>query len=192
MINRSWVVLELSSKGEREAKEGNLTSLLSSKSRIKRADIFCPYIRVGQSAPVCLVEGYVFITNGYPSSDYWDLKETGLIRSILSGIDEKSGMVSKGTVSDRELKAMVSKADALGGKYKEGDRVFIKSGVFSGLEGTVVGIEKPSGAVKSKTSDMEEFGRDIISSHLSSYSILVEFRSAEVIISLDCFSIEGA
>jgi len=192
MINRPWVVLELSTKGEKEAKEGTLSHSLSYKSRFNREDIFVPYLRVGHGDPICLMEGYVFIKTGYSSSDYWSLKEGGLIRSVLSSIDSKTGLISKGTVTDLELKRMVSKADSLGGQYKEGDRVYIKSGPFSGLEGEIVGVEAPKPKRPKEVGLLEDYSKQIVKDSLSTYAVLIELRSAEVIISLDCFSMEGA
>jgi len=192
MTNRPWVVLELSGKGEKEAREGTLSYSLSAKSKFERADIFVPYLRIGSSAPICLMEGYVFIRTGYPSNEYWGLKESGLIRSVLSELDRESGLISKGTVTDLDLKRMISKADALGGKYKEGDRVNIKTGPFEGLEGEVINVEKPANQIERESASFDlDCDKNSIKGMLSVYSILIELRSAEVVITLDCFSIEG-
>lgn len=189
MVKRSWVILELTSKGEREARQGLLSQILARNSGIQRSEIYVPMVKVGQSDPICLMEGYVFVRTGHPSHIYWDLKETGLIRNVISEIDPKTGLISKGVVTDADLKKMISKADSLGGKYKEGSRVHIKSGDFEGLEGTIIDVRSPTAQPDIK--EITEVTEEDIRKQLSQYSILIELRSAEVMITLDCFSIEG-
>jgi len=190
MVKRSWVILELTSKGEREARQGQLSQILARYSGVPRCDIYVPIVKVGQSEPICLMEGYIFVRTGHPSHVYWDLKETEMVRNVISEIDPKTGLISKGVVTDSDLKKMILKADSLGGKYKEGSKVQIKAGAFEGLEGTVIDVISPS--AKSEIKEITEITEEDIRKQLSQYSILIELRSAEVIITLDCFSIEGA
>ena len=66
---------------------------------------------------------------------------------------------------------MLKRADDLGAKFESGDKVVIKEGEFKGFEATVLDLfEKDS---------------------LRMYSLLINMRSVEIIISADCLSVEG-
>jgi transcription antitermination factor NusG len=160
-------------RGEEEAKSGHLTKLLSRETGIKADDIYVPILRSGTTRPLFLVEGYLFIKSGYPASSYMDAARTPFIEKLITQFDVKSGMISHGTVSDRELKKMISRATELGGKYAIGDVVEISNGEFKGCVGEIIDIYM-------KRSEMED---------VEMYSILLTFRSAEVILNLDVFSI---
>jgi len=169
----SWVVLMTTHKGEEEAKSGQLTRLLSRATGIKTDDIYVPILRSGTSRPLFLIEGYLFIRSGYPASCYTDAARTPYIEKLITQFDVKTGMFAHGAVPDRELKKMISRATELGGKYAVGDCVEISSGEFKGCVGEILHIYL-------KENGVEE---------IEMYSIILTFRSAEVIISLDVFSI---
>jgi hypothetical protein len=184
-----WAVIELSPKGEELAKQGILSQSLSKTGGFKRKDVFVPVFKIGRGAPVVLMEGYAFIKMGYDTSKYWDLKQSGFVNSVLSGINSDHNMISLKTVSDKDLKEMISRVDNLGGKYKEGDSVRITNGHFQGLEGEVVLVLEPS-----SKEDLSEYFVEtgtFRSEGLSRYVVVITIRSAEIIVSLDCFSIEG-
>lgn len=164
----TWVILLLSSKGEEEAKIQDLAKILSVKNNFRREDIYVPVLK-NNGDVIFLLEGYIFIKAGYPSSYYYDLVRTPFIDSIVSEFNPRTGLISKGVVSDSDLKKMISKANALGGTYEVGSQVRIKEGHFKGLEGEVVEII---------------YGREEIS-----YSIFIKLRCVEVIINLNSFSI---
>ena len=188
---QKWVILELSHKGEEEAKAGTLSALIERKASISKEDIFVPVIKMGLSEPVFLMEGYIFIKANYTPDKYWTLKETAYINSVLSNIDPSTGLISQGVVTDAELKEMVGKADELGGVYRIGQSVRVKAGYFQDLEGEVVDIIKSSTS-KEMLADIVVDSGSLLSENLSQYVVLLTLRSAEVLISLDCFSIEGA
>lgn len=186
---KPWVVVELSPKGEDFAKQGILSSALSESGGFKRKDVFVPVFKIGKGAPVVLMEGYAFVRAGYDPYKYWSLRESGFISQVLSALDHNHNMISMKTVSDQDLKEMVSKIDTLGGKYKEGDKVRITQGHFQGLEGEIAIVLEPT-----SKEDMSEYFVEtgtFRSEGLSRYVIVITLRSAEVIVSLDCFSIEG-
>ena len=138
MKETSWVVLELSSKGEDEAINGTLKSRIVYETSFTEDDIYIPIIKQKYHDPIWLMEGYIFIKCGYGASDYYRLKQSGLVFNIISEIDEDSRMISKGVISDKQLKHMIKRADNLGGSFKAGDIVKVKSGPFSGFEGEVL------------------------------------------------------
>lgn len=170
MRSESWVILEITSRGEEAVEQGTLKSSLLEKSPFKEGDIFIPIVKHG-GKPVWMMEGYIFIKSGYSASDYFDLKRTYLIRNVVSQIDETTGLISKGVISTRDLNSMLKRADDLGAKFESGDKVVIKEGDFKGFEATVLDLfEKDS---------------------LRMYSLLINMRSVEIIISADCLSVEG-
>jgi transcription antitermination factor NusG len=160
-------------RGEEEAKVGSLSLTLSRETGIKIDDIYVPILRSGTTRPLFLIEGYIFVRSGYPSSKYLDMVRTPFIESLVSQFDKKTGMISQGTVSDKELKSMIAKATKLGGSYSIGDIVEICSGEFKGCVGEVIEIFK----VKREVEELEM------------YSVLLVFRSAELLLTLDVFSI---
>jgi transcription antitermination factor NusG len=169
-MNDSWVVLEITSKGEEEARSGLLKQKIVQEGSFKAEDVYIPIIRHGVK-PLWLMEGYIFIKSGYGARDYYDLKSTHLIKDIVSEFDPRSGLVSKGVITDRQLKEMLKKADELGGNFQVGDEVTILEGDLIGLEGEVLDQWHEAG--------------------LRKYAILVQFRSVEIIIKKDGLSIEG-
>lgn len=167
----SWVILELSNKGEDEAKNGTLSKILSELGSFSLSDIYIPIVNVGTKEPLFLIEGYIFIKTGYPSDRYWRLRQTEYIRSIISEIDPKTKMISKGVISDADLKKMIGKTNKKGGNFKVGEMVYIKQGYFKGLQGEVLQV--------------------IINKELTHYVVELKFRSLDLLVKLDCFTIEG-
>jgi transcription antitermination factor NusG len=188
--SQTWVILELSSKGEEEAKQGTLSSLIEREIGIKSEDIFVPVIKVGMGEPIFLIEGYIFIKTKYAPSLYWEIKRTPYVTDILSNFDPNTSLISTGVLTDTELKEMVGKADSLGGVYSEGDTIRVKAGYFNGMIGEVVDVIRPS-TDKKLLADIVVDSGNLLAENLSQYVVLLSLRSAEVLITLDCFSIEG-
>ena len=168
----SWVVMQTSPKGEEEAKLGLLVKRLSSLSNISAQDIYVPILRSGSTKATFLIEGYIFVKSGYPSNSYWDLARSLYIEKMLSQYDSVSDMISQGTISDKDLKEMISEAYKLGGSYKVGDSVGIIEGDFKGCSGVVQTIIQENEGLNG-----------------GFYTILLTLRSAEVIVTVDVFSI---
>ena len=122
--------------------------------------------------PIWLMEGYIFIKSGYGAAEYYTLKQDGVVWNIISQFDPYSGMISKGVISDAELKGMIKKVDNLGGSFKVDDMVRIKAGPFKGFEGLVSLTWRED--------------------NIRMYSILLTFRSVEILYTADCLSVEGA
>lgn len=170
MKEDSWVILEISSKGEKEARAGTLVDRIRECSSFKKEDIFVPLIRGGVK-PLWLMEGYIFIKSGYSASEYYDLKRTYLINRVLSQVDAKTGLISKGVIKSSELEEMIKKADDLGGKFELGSEVSLIDGSFKGFEGVLVDSWKEN--------------------NLRYYSVLIKMRSVEILTKVSCLSIEG-
>ena len=170
MTSDTWVILEITSKGEEAACKGLLKDILLEDSPFKESDIFIPIINYG-GKPVWMLEGYIFIKSGYGASDYFDLKRTFLVASIVSEVDASTGLISKGVIKTRDLNKMLKKADDLGAKFEVGDLVRIKEGEFKGFEAKVIDL----------------FKKDT----LRMYTLLISMRSVEIITSADCLSVEG-
>ena len=169
----SWVVMQTSPKGEEEAKLGVLAKRLSSLSNINTQDIYVPILRGGSIRATFLIEGYIFVKSGYPSTSYWDLARSIYIEKMISQYDNSSDMISISTISDRNLKEMIAEAYKLGGNYKVGDKVEIVDGDFKGCTGVVQTIIK-------EDDDINGGGF---------YTVLLNLRSAEVIVTVDVFSL---
>ena len=172
MRDISWVVLELSSKGEEEALKGTLKKRILSSTSFREDDIYIPLMVQRYHEPIWLMEGYIFIKSGFGADQYYSLKQDGLVRVIISQLDTRTGLMSIGVIPDSELKRMVKQVDNLGGSFKQGDKVRVKSGPFKNFEGDVV-LTWRDGDVRM-------------------YCIHLSFRSVEIIHTIDCLSIEGA
>jgi len=163
-----WAILVLSLKGEEQAKVQDLAKVLSNNSGISAEDIYVPVIKSNGDV-IFLLEGYVFVKTGYPSSSYFDLTRTPYIDYLMSEFNQQTGLFSKGVVSDSELKKMIGSAISLGGNFKIGSEVKVKEGHFKGLEGEVIEI----------------FEED----QMTYYCIYIKLRSVEIILKLNSFSI---
>jgi len=168
----TWVVMTTTLKGEEEARAGTLAKVLSNLSGIEIEDIYVPVLRGGSSKATFLVEGYIFVKSGYPTTKYYDISRSIFIETMISRYDRNSDMISQGTILDSELKEMVKEAYSLGGRYKEGDFVEIVEGDFKGCEGEIMTV----------ISDGDGLGGCF-------YSILLKLRSAEVVVTVDVFSV---
>lgn len=167
----SWVILELSSKGEEEAVKGTLKSRISGMTSFEDSDIYIPLLRQSYSDPIWLMEGYMFIKCGFPSNDYYELKRKSLVKKIISEIDQRSGMISIGVIPNSEFKKMIDQVDKLGGSFKPGDRIRIKAGSFESFEGDVIETWVDEG--------------------LRMYSVYLIFRSVDILLTIDGLSVEG-
>lgn len=170
--NISWVVMQTSPKGEEEAKLGVLAKRLCRLSNINVQDIYVPILRGGSSKATFLIEGYIFVKSGYSSTSYWDLARSMYIEKMISGYDNTSDMISISTISDKHLKEMINEAYKLGGSYKIGDMVEITEGDFKGCAGVVQTVIQEDDGLEGNF-----------------YTVLLNLRSAEVIITVDVFSL---
>ncbi len=96
-----WVVLEMTSRGEEEAKNGYLVDIVSRIGKISKEDIYIPVIKTG-GVVTFLIEGYIFIKSGYPSNSYYRLFESSYIDNSFVSIDPGTGLFFHSVISDNE------------------------------------------------------------------------------------------
>ena len=99
-------------KGEEEARAGTLAKVLSNSVGDRKEDIYVPVLRGGSSKATFLVEGYIFVKSGYPTTKHYDISRSIFIETMISRYDRSSDMISQGTILDSELKEMVKKRTA--------------------------------------------------------------------------------
>jgi transcription antitermination factor NusG len=206
----NWVILELTEKGEDEARHGNLLSIVCRNNRFKPTDVFIPIIKTGECS-TNLLEGYIFIKNCYPFNNYYSLTRTQYVLRIVSEYDERSGLTGSGVILDSDLKAMVKKASDKGGKFKIGNIVKIKDGDFNGMECEIIDIlntndddwfpyEKPdiielrkamvrkwieNGCRTTKSKKGTQLNEEV-----QYYIVMIKMRSIEILTLLDNFCLE--
>ncbi len=206
----NWVILELTEKGEEEARHGNLLHLICRNNRFKPTDVFIPIINTG-GCTTNLLEGYIFIKSNYPFNNYYSLTRTQWVSRIVSEYDERSGLTGSGVISDKELKVMVKSASEKGGKFKTGDIVKIKDGDFIGMECEIIDVfnsQDDSWFIYKKPAVIElrkamvrkwvENGCKInkikknssLNEEVQYYIVLIKMRSIEILTLLDNFSLE--
>tara|TARA_B100000674_G_C37061802_1_gene567595 strand:- start:153 stop:434 length:282 start_codon:yes stop_codon:yes gene_type:complete len=88
---------------------------------------------------------------------------------MISEFDPCTQMISKGVISDPDLKKMIAKANSMGGVYQIGSRIKILEGDFKGLSGEIIDV--------------------LYSSENTYYCVYVQMRSVEFILKLDAFSL---
>jgi hypothetical protein len=216
-----WVVLEMTSRGEEEAKGGGLVDIVCRIGKIEKNDIYIPVIKTG-GVVTFLIEGYIFIKSGYPSSSYYRLLDSSYIDNSFVSVDEKTGLFFHTVISDEELKEMVNKAMCRGAVLEVGGKGRIKNGDFKGFEGEIMDIinlgmvEKESGVERLRRwvicgcPDMRVVRRNRVrewvilgckkikevvgikyENELTYYVILIKMRSVEILTVIDGFSVEG-
>lgn len=177
----TWVILEITPRGELEAKQGTLSLRLSEEVGIPIEDIYVPTVSIGGEINLIL-EGYIFIRSGYSTHTYLELVSTPYVESLISQLDPETNLISQGVLADEDLQDMIGKANQLGVSYEVGSRVRIKSGHFTSLTGVVVDVIQ---------GEMPIIKRKKIKEGSAYYSVLIELRSAEVVVLLDSYSIES-
>ena len=217
----SWVVIEITSRGEEDARMGLLSRLIERVGCFEASDIYIPIMNVGTRNPTFLMEGYIFIKSGYPASNYYRLRNLPQIEQILTEFDNKASLFGRGVISDDDLRSMIETATKMGGTYKVGDVVQIKAGDLAGFEAEILDIVK--GGADEEVNWLSKLGinltkaqiRAIKIKHINKrimdgfpktkkierhpplehgvvyYSIYIKLRSAEIITLIDNFSLEG-
>ena len=217
----SWVVIEITSRGEEDAKLGILSKTLERVGGFEASDIYIPIMNVGSKSPTFLMEGYIFIKSGYPANNYYRLKTLPQIEQILTDFDDRASLIGKGVLSEEALKNLIKKATKMGGTYKVGDKVQIKSGELSGFDAEILDIIKPG--AQEEVNWLESLGIQLTRDQIRAikvkyinkqimdgfppvkkvnrtpplemgvvyYSVYIKLRSAEIITLIDNFSLEG-
>jgi hypothetical protein len=138
-LGSKWVVVGLSSSGEREA---NMRSVLNSVKRILGRDleIFIPAVSKSsyqeESHSLFYMDGYLFIqhVDGVP---YIKLQDTTYFGQVLCV--NQNGKVVYSLVSDSDLEPLRKGVKEIGTcKFKAGDKIKVVKGSFKNLTGNVV------------------------------------------------------
>jgi transcription antitermination factor NusG len=142
-----WVVLELSKFGELTLSEGTLEKVLRKHLDCPAAHkVFIPAILHtefdSRKTVVSVAEGYVFVEAGLSDSIYYTLESTPYIKKVLSSRDPKTGMRVLMTLKDKDLDVIRKKLESfVSSTVKEGMKVLVQKGPFSGIEANVIMAE---------------------------------------------------
>lgn len=135
-----WIVVELSSKGERETPE-TLQRTLEKLTR-NRIEVFIPaktFQRKQSFVTLWSMEGYVFVQSGLTASEYFDLERHSFFRRILTHDDGNSRVI--GFVDQSVVDTQKANLKALGWQnFEVGHIVNIISGVYEGLQGEILAL----------------------------------------------------
>jgi transcription antitermination factor NusG len=138
VVEKQWVVLELSRLGERESPE-DLVAMLRRETG-DDLEIFIPsktFVRKGNRITICLMEGYMFLEGGKSAGFYLDLEYLPFISKALTK-DEKAGRFLL-YVPDSEIIILKEKLkEETRSEIHKNDEVCIIGGVYENLEGVVV------------------------------------------------------
>lgn|SRR6478609_2459002 len=135
----SWVVLELTSRGDQEDPEIIKSAILRS---LKRAEVFVPaaVTQIADARSVhILMEGYVFVRLDRAPQEYFRLENTKYIQSVLAlpGMTGRARKLS--TVEDSAIDKMKEQIRLLVDQgIGIGDRVRITSGPYKNMGAKVI------------------------------------------------------
>lgn len=135
-----WVVVELSHQGEKKTPQ-ELRSVIGQYIG-EEVEIFIPALtfkRRETHVTMYILEGYIFIASGLPTSKYFDIEDNVNVACVLTN-DEASGRylcyVENDVVED--LKEQLREQAAM--TLKKGDKVRIKEGAYAELDGEILDI----------------------------------------------------
>lgn len=138
--NRRWVIVELSSSGE---KETNVSAIQSSVHRILRRkdlDVFVPAISQGvrnESQTLFFMDGYIFV-EFKEDVQYLKLRDTSYFRDVLCNSIRSGSSPTYSLLKDSELDPMRTGMEELkSGNFKIGDNVRVITGIYKNLRGEV-------------------------------------------------------
>lgn len=142
--DKKWVTLELTRRAEKEKPEDLKTLLKGEASIPDDLELFIPatsFDRRDNFVTVCLMEGYVFLEGGRPSSFYFHLENCSYVSRVLSR-DESTGRYLAYVPDEKiqDLKDRLRKQTLR--DFGEGDEVEIIGGAYDNLEGEVVEFNK--------------------------------------------------
>lgn len=136
---RRWVIVELSSTGE---KETDVLSIKSAVCRILRRndlEVFIPAISQGvrnDSQTLFFMDGYIFVEY-HSGVSYLKLRDTSFFRDVLC-TSSRDANPSFSLLSDVELEPMRAGTESLKSvSFKIGDQVRVITGTYKNLRGEV-------------------------------------------------------
>jgi len=140
-----WVTVELSSLGEQKLEEGDLERIIRMHLNSPKAQLFIPsakYVKKDalKSEIFHLIQGYIFVSSGLPLRTYLDLEDCPYVNSVFydTSID---GQIHLKLLSNSKIEEMRSELDKMvNGCIKEGESVYINSGLYQHIEGKVISV----------------------------------------------------
>ena len=146
----TWLVLELTSQGERAAEEGVLESLIRDQASLTLDHpIFIPcvsYEHRGRRSILSVMEGYAFIASGAENHSLDSLLVSPYVRRVMSrgrGIRKVYETIPDAAVRDLRLKLN----EMVGTEVEEGMHVQVVDGPLAGITGKVVEIDGEQASV---------------------------------------------
>jgi transcription antitermination factor NusG len=151
-----WVTVELSYSGQGKPPE-ELKNLINDHLS-RDVEFFIPsttFEKNDDQVTVSLMEGYIFVKGGHPSSVYFDMEDTPYVSKVLS---------NKTSSGRRIMYADNSEIEGLKDKLREktvkniesGDRVIVTDGVWENLEGEVIGQADPEDLDEEQLEEFED------------------------------------
>lgn len=157
-----WVIVELSSRGEKKDKH-ELEEVL--QDRVDRdVEIFIPstsFWKNDDCVTIWLMEGYIFFEAGHPASFYFDLEGSPYISKVLTR-DDPSGRYLL-YIDQEEIESLKSRLREQSMKnIEEGDQVEIKEGTYESLRGEVFDLPEDQEEVYVKVTELGALDEIII------------------------------
>ena len=135
---RTWVVFELTSVGEKCAKEGTLETFL--RSNFKSAEVFIPYVsftHLNRSALLNVMEGYFFVEYCLEDSRYTSLVGNAYVKSVLHTGSERA--ITLLTVPELKVVELQDRLSSMiAAELQEGMLVKVDRGALKGLSGRIL------------------------------------------------------
>jgi len=146
-----WVVIELSYLGEMKSDEGVLEDTLRKDLGVKSEfPIFIPattYYKNGNPVTLHLMQGYIFLSSGLPSTTYFALEKKPYINQVLSE-DNHLGIRSLSVIPSTHVEALKAKLRAA---VSEGisinTHVKVLEGPYEHMEGEVILLQDETASV---------------------------------------------
>lgn len=146
----TWMVLELTSRGDQAAEEGDLESLLRKQASLDHAHpVFIPvatFFHQGSRTVFTAMEGYAFVASGVDYNTQTKLGNNPYVKRILSRGRGVRRVVE--TVPDSKVQEIRQElARLIGIEIHEGARVRISDGPLRGITGKVLELTDADAAV---------------------------------------------
>lgn len=141
-MERSWVVAELTSAGERLARSGDLEGYLNSIFKGK-AEYFIPYAtftHLNKSSLINVMEGYFFVDYVLEDFRYLSLIGTRYVKNILhDGTGRGATLLTVRNEKVLELQTRLS--SMIASELRVGMSVKVSKGALKGLAGDIVSFD---------------------------------------------------
>lgn len=142
---RTWVVIELSPKGEEKVEDGSIVQQVRRDLRNEALDVFVPavtYLKGRQPSTIYLIEGYVFVSSEMPETDYFALEQKPYVAQVMSTHTGRYGLRTLSVVTDAKIQDLRNQLqELLAQELSTGSWVRILEGRYKNLVGKVRDVE---------------------------------------------------